>query len=112
MGITADMESTAQERLSRKFRGDVRRIAGIDFAKTWTNLEHEGETEDMIMSISTPLPLILFPPILMAGRSHESQLVQALPEGDIQRSFNKGMTKRRRVASAPGERETSRDVIM
>ena len=67
MGITADMESTAQERLSRKFRGEVRRLAGIDFTKTWTDLEHEGKTDDMIMSISTPLLLqvILFAPILI-----------------------------------------------
>ena len=44
----------------------------------------------------------------------ESQLpvVQALPEGDIKRSFNKGMTKRRHVRSVPRERETSTDVIM
>ena len=67
MGITAYMESTAQERLSRKFRGEVRRLAGIDFTKTWTDLEREGKTDDMIMSISIPLLLqvILFAPILI-----------------------------------------------
>ena len=63
MGITPDMGSTDQERLSRRRRGEVCRLAGIDFTKTWTNLEH-GEREQMVKSILAPFPLILFSQIL------------------------------------------------
>ena len=64
MGITPDMGSTDQERLSRRRWGEVRRLAGMDFTKTWTDLEH-GEREQMVKSISAPFPLILFSQILI-----------------------------------------------
>ena len=52
MGITADLDEKTQEQQSRGFRHDVRQKAGIDFSKTWTQLESEGKTEGMICSIS------------------------------------------------------------
>ena len=67
MGIPPNMGSADQERLSHKLRGEVRRLAGIDFTKTWSNFER-GETEEMVKSITTPLPLILFPQILIESR--------------------------------------------
>ena len=55
MGIPASMDSRSQESLSRDFRREVPRFAGIDFTKTWTELEREGETEGIITSMSNPL---------------------------------------------------------
>ena len=54
MGIAADVDARIQEKQSRIFRRVVRNLAGIDFTKTWTQLERDGETEDMISSISPP----------------------------------------------------------
>ena len=51
VGISANLDKQTQERMSRDFRRDVRQLAGIDFSKTWTQLESEGRTEDMINSI-------------------------------------------------------------
>lgn len=56
MGISADLDSRTQEQQSREFRREVRRLAGIDFSKTWTELEKEGKTEAMICSILPPPP--------------------------------------------------------
>ena len=39
MGITADLDKKTQEKLSRGFWRDVRQLPGIDFRKTWTQLE-------------------------------------------------------------------------
>ena len=69
MGIPADMDSKSQESLSRGFRREVRRFAEIDFTKTWTELGREGETEEMITSISNPLlPSGFNSPILTSCR--------------------------------------------
>ena len=54
MGISADVDSMSQEVQSRDLRREVRALAGIDFTKTWTELENEGKTEGMISSTSTP----------------------------------------------------------
>ena len=68
MGITADMDSRSQEQLSRDLRRDVRRLACIDFKKTWTELKGEGKTEEMTDSMPTPLPLVLLPALLIRCR--------------------------------------------
>ena len=66
MGISADLDGKTQEQQSRDFRREVRRLAGIDFSKTWTELEREGKTEAMICSISPPTPpSSQFPTILI-----------------------------------------------
>ena len=54
MRIGAGVDSKSQEVQSRDRRREVRRLAGIDFSKTWTELENEGKTEGMISSTSTP----------------------------------------------------------
>ena len=168
------MGSADQERLSHKLRGEVRRLAGIDFTKTWTNFER-GETGDgqeyynppPAHSISsnidrkpvgvmegmsahgwgrsattTTIKSIICRGRVNAARKRNKELaaagtpvprghsathgqapvpaplerppVQALLEADIRRLFNRGMTKRRRVALALGEREPSElaDVII
>ena len=66
MGISADLDPKLQEELSREFRKEVRKLANIDFAKTWTQLSREGKTEGMISSKSTlPFPFAM---ALMIGR--------------------------------------------
>lgn len=57
MGITADLDAKTQVQQSRSLRREVRRLSGIDYSKTWKQLENEGKTEDMIDSISPPLLL-------------------------------------------------------
>ena len=32
----------------------MRRFSEIDFTKTWTELERDGETEEMVTSMSNP----------------------------------------------------------
>ena len=54
MGISEDMDSKSQESLSRDLRRVVRRCSEIDFTKTWTKMEREGETEEMVTSMSNP----------------------------------------------------------
>ena len=46
MGIGANVDSKSQEVQSRDLRREVRRLAGIDFSKTWTELETKGKQKE------------------------------------------------------------------